>query len=128
MLSSVEEKKDMLMAKTEKVVSWLMDKKAKNIVSLDIREFGSITDVLIIASAVNVRHNQALADFILDKVSEEKWEYLGMEGYKVGNWILIDLNEIIVHLFLEESREFYNLEGLFRQAKKIQLTSLGDKK
>ncbi len=95
-----------------------MKKKAKDIISIDISDFGSITDVIIVASSVNIRHNQALADFVLEKVSENRWEYLGMEGYKAGSWILIDLNEIIVHLFLEETREFYNIEGLWRGAKK----------
>jgi len=104
--------------KVENIANWLLEKKAKDVVSIDISEFGSITDVIIIASSVNTRHNQALADFVLEKVSENKWEYLGMEGYKPGNWILIDLNEIIVHLFLEEIREFYNIEGLWRGAKK----------
>ena len=103
--------------KVENIANWLLEKKAKDVVSIDISEFGSITDVIIIASSVNTRHNQALADFVLEKVSENKWEYLGMEGYKAGNWILIDLNEIIVHLFLEEIREFYNIEGLWRGAK-----------
>ncbi|GAB6161536.1 ribosome silencing factor [Desulfothermus naphthae] len=104
--------------KVENIANWLLEKKAKDVVSIDISEFGSITDVIIIASSLNPRHNQALADFVLEKVSENKWEYLGMEGYKPGNWILIDLNEIIVHLFLEETREFYNIEGLWRGAKK----------
>jgi len=109
--------------KVENIANWLLEKKAKDVVSIDISEFGSITDVIIIASSVNTRHNQALADFILEKVSEKKWEYLGMEGYKPGNWILIDLNEIIVHLFLEETREFYNIEGLWKEAKKTSFKS-----
>ncbi|WP_461834457.1 ribosome silencing factor [Desulfothermus sp.] len=109
--------------KVENIANWLLEKKAKDVVSIDISEFGSITDVIIIASSVNTRHNQALADFVLEKVSENKWEYLGMEGYKAGNWILIDLNEIIVHLFLEEIREFYNIEGLWRGAKMTSFKS-----
>ncbi|GAB6888391.1 ribosome silencing factor [Desulfothermus okinawensis JCM 13304] len=104
--------------KVQSIANWLIEKKAKDIISIDISDFGSITDVIIVASSVNIRHNQALADFVLEKVSENRWEYLGMEGYKAGSWILIDLNEIIVHLFLEETREFYNIEGLWRGAKK----------
>lgn len=107
--------------KVKAIIKWLIEKKAMDVIALDIRDFGSITDVLVIASGVNVRHNQALADWLLDKIAEMGWEYLGMEGYKLGNWILIDLNEIIVHIFLDETREFYNLEGLWRGAKKIFL-------
>ncbi len=125
MLAQTIQTNELLIEKIETIAKWLAEKKAKHIVALDIREFGSITDVLMIASGVNIRHNQALADWILEKISEKRWEYLGMEGYKVGNWILIDLNEIIVHIFLEETREFYNIEGLWRKAKEIDL-NLGD--
>ncbi len=105
--------------KVERIVQWLKEKKAKDIVALDIRKFASITDVLIIATGINIPHNKSLADFILEKVSEEGWEYLGLEGYTPGNWILIDLNELLIHLFLEETREFYDLEGLWRDARRL---------
>ncbi len=105
--------------KWKKLRTWLEEKKAEDIVALDIRDFVSITDVLILASGVNTRHNQSLADWILEKVSEEGWEYLGMEGYKTGNWILIDLNEILVHIFSKDTREFYNLEALWRDARRL---------
>lgn len=121
MLTQAVDKNELIFKKVETIAKWLAEKKAKDIVALDIRDFGSITDILIIASGINIRHNQALADWILDKISEKKWEYLGMEGYKVGNWILIDLNEVIIHIFSNETREFYNIEGLWRKAKKIEL-------
>ncbi len=105
--------------KAVKIVKWLEEKKAKDIVTIDIREFASITEGLIIASGVNIKHNQALADWVLEKVSEMGMEYLGMEGYDTGNWILIDLNDIVVHLFIEETRSFYNIEGLWRGAKSL---------
>lgn len=121
MLTQTVDKNELIFKKVETIAKWLAEKKAKDIVALDIRDFGSITDILIIASGINIRHNQALADWILDKIAEKKWEYLGMEGYKVGNWILIDLNEVIIHIFSNETREFYNIEGLWRKAKKIEL-------
>ncbi len=102
-----------------KIREWLEEKKAEDIVLLDIRDYGSITDLLILATGANTRHNQSLADWILEKVSEEEWEYLGMEGYKAGNWILIDLNEVLVHIFSREVREFYNLEALWRDARRL---------
>ncbi len=114
-------KDDQLFQKVEAIVGWLMEKKALDVIGLDIREYSSITEVLVIASGVNIKHNQALADWLLDKVAEMGWEYMGMEGYKLGNWILIDLNEIIVHIFLDEVRKFYNLEGLWRGANRVPL-------
>ncbi|MDQ7032914.1 MAG: ribosome silencing factor [Desulfonauticus sp.] len=99
--------------------SWLDEHKAENILLLDVQNSLTVFEGLVIASANNVRHAQALADHILDKVAEYGYEYLGMEGYQHGEWILIDLNDIVVHIFLPETREFYNLEGFWFKAQKI---------
>ena len=57
----------------------------------------------------------------MKQLKEAGMEYLGMEGYNTGNWILVDCNDILVHIFQSESRSFYNLEGLYSDSKEIRL-------
>ena len=97
------------------IVGWLDEKKAKDISVLDVAAFSSVADVMLLCTAQSVRHAQALADWILEKYAENGISYLGMEGYDEGRWILVDGNEILVHILQQESREFYNLDGLWAQ-------------
>lgn len=101
------------------VAGWLEDKQAQDIVGLDVRGLSEATDSMIIASARNLRHAQALADHLLHQVDDSKVEMLGMEGYKTGQWVLVDLNDVVVHIFQRDMREFFNLEGLWAQAQII---------
>ena len=105
--------------KTSKIVSWLEDKQARDVVALDVKAINSITEGVVIASASSVRHAQALADKLMEMFSEQELEVLGMEGYRPGTWILIDCNDVVVHIFQENERGFYNLEGLWSQAPRL---------
>jgi ribosome-associated protein len=87
---------------------------------VDIQAMNSVTDGVIVASAANVRHAQALTDWLMEKLSENKIELLGIEGYRSGTWVLIDCNDIVVHIFQKDYRQFYNLEGLWRDAGRIE--------
>lgn len=107
--------------KAKTVATWLRDKKAIDIIALDVRGISPITESLVVATASSVRHAQGLANHILDKVSEEKLEYLGMEGSQQGSWILIDLNDVLVHIFQTDNRQFYNIEGLWSEGTPIEL-------
>jgi len=107
--------------KAVRVAGWLLDKKAKNILALDVAPFNPICEAMVVASAANVRQAKALADYVLERCAEEGVSYLGMEGYHVGQWVLLDLNDVTVHIFQEESRPFYNLEGLWSEGKVIPL-------
>lgn len=98
------------------VAEWLEEKQADKLLGLDARKLSSSFDVMLIVSARNVRHAQALADYVLHGAGEHKFGLLGMEGYKTGQWILVDLNDVIVHIFLHDVREYFNLEGLWSQA------------
>ena len=73
-----------------------------------------------------MRHAQALADYVLEKVGQSGLEYMGMEGYKGGDWILLDLNDVIVHIFLTDTRQFYNLEGFWARGKEVDLNLKND--
>ncbi|MBT8763028.1 ribosome silencing factor [Desulfohalobiaceae bacterium Ax17] len=103
------------------VGNWLHEKKGQQVLGLDVREISNVFEGVLIVTAQNVRHAQALADYVLEKVGENKWEYMGMEGYKGGDWILLDLNDVIVHIFLADTRQFYNLEGFWARGKEVDL-------
>ena len=90
-------------------------------VALDIKSMNSVTDGVILASAANIRHAQALTDWLMEKLSENRIELLGVEGYRSGTWVLIDCNDIVVHIFQKDYRQFYNLEGLWRDAGRIEV-------
>lgn len=103
------------------VAGWLDDKQAEDIVALDVAGICGIAEGLVVASAGSVRHAQALADHLLATVKQHGLEYMGMEGYQGGSWILVDLNDVLVHIFRPETRQFYNLEGLWSEAEQLDL-------
>lgn len=99
--------------KLEKICGWLDEKKARNIVVMDLAGQNAMAEGLVVADATSLRHAQGLSDFILEMGKEENYEFLHMEGYKNGLWILLDFNDVIVNIFQAEQRELYRLEELF---------------
>ncbi len=96
------------------------DKKAFNIVALDLREVTSFAEFFVIASGANQRQVQAISDEINEKLKEKsKVRPLRIEGYASGEWILLDYGDFIVHIFEQKAREFYDLERLWRAARKV---------
>lgn len=98
------------------------EKKAHDLVVLDLREVASFTDYFLLASGTNVRQVQAIAD----EVQEQLRKRLGVkparvEGYKSAEWILLDYGDFIFHVFEEKSRRFYDLERLWRDAARVSL-------
>ena len=91
-----------------------------------IAEQGSFAEALVIASATSVRHAQSLADGIGEMCRARNYEYLRMEGYTAGQWILVDLNDIVVNVFLEPVRELYGLEALWNKAASLASTRTGE--
>ena len=112
--------------KLEAVVTWLEEHKAARVVSIDMAEQGSFAEALVIASATSVRHAQSLADGIGEMCRARNYEYLRMEGYTAGQWILVDLNDIVVNVFLEPVRELYGLEALWNKAASLASTRTGE--
>ena len=103
-------------AKVEQICAWLEEKKARELVALDltsIKEINFITDAIIVAGASSARHAQGLADFVLEQAKIANYEFFQMEGYKNGFWILLDFNDIILNIFQDEQRELYRLEDLY---------------
>jgi len=98
------------------VINALDDLKAQSIVCLDVRHLTSVTDAMIIASGRSNRHVRALAQSVVDKCKEAGHRPIGIEGEAGGEWVLIDLTDVVVHVMLPRVREFYNLERLWDMA------------
>lgn len=95
------------------VVEALDDMKAEKIVTLDVAHLTSITDTMIVASGRSDRHVRSIADRVIERCKEEGYKPLGVEGQDAGEWVLVDLADVIVHVMLPRVREFYNIERLW---------------
>lgn len=93
------------------VTEALDDVKAKDVVTIDVRDKIDITDIMIIASGTSDRHVQALADNVVEKAKKSGATIMGLE--KDRSWVLIDLYDVVVHIMLPDTREFYGLEKLW---------------
>jgi len=100
----------------ELVIDALDDLKGVDIKSLDVQGKSSVTDLLVIASGNSTRQVKALADHVVEKVKERGVQPLGVEGERESNWVLVDLGDVVVHVMLPETRDFYNLEKLWGDA------------
>lgn len=91
----------------------LEDLKAQEVTVLDVHDKANFTDFMIIASGTSTRHVKSIADEILEKTKPAGFPALGVEGYTYGEWVLVDLGEVVVHIMLPITREFYQLEKLW---------------
>ena len=94
----------------------LEDLKAEDIVSLNVKNKSSVTDMMIIASRRSTRHVKSISDNIIKKLKKIKIKPLGIEGYSKSEWILIDFGDVLVHVMHPETREFYSLEKLWDES------------
>lgn len=108
-----------LEAKTNLCTEAALEKKAQGLVVLDVRNRSDIADYFMICSGSSVRQVQAIADAIDEKLQETGISTLGREGYAEARWILIDLEDLIVHIFHDETRNFYDIERLWGDVPKI---------
>lgn len=105
---------DELLAELVKVLD---AKKAQNIISLNLKGISLIADYFIVCHGNSVTQVQALANEVRAKAIELNAEFRRMEGYDSARWVLIDLGDVVVHIFHREDREYYNLERLWSDAK-----------
>lgn len=98
------------------VIEALEDIKGFDIIDLDVRKLTSITDYMIIASASSTRQTRALANNIQDKMKELNIEVVGIEGEGEGDWVLVDIGDIIIHIMTPTTRAYFNLEELWSKS------------
>lgn len=108
----------------EKIVKILDKKKARNIVALNISGLTTITDYFIIAAGGSAAQVQALAENVEEELSKIGIHPRNREGYSSADWILLGYDDVIVHIFKEETREFYNLEHIWKDAEKVDISEL----
>jgi ribosome-associated protein len=95
--------------------------KALDLVLLDLSTLSSFADYFIICSGRSSRQVQGIADNLESSLSEHGMKPLGIEGRQEGHWILMDYGEVIIHIFYEQTRSFYDLESLWSEAEKVRL-------
>ena len=104
-------------ALAKKIMTILEEKKATDILALDISEISTLADYFILASAENVRQLDALEDAVEESIRLE----VNKEGESSSGWILMDYRDIVVHLFTKEQRAFYDLEKIWSDAKRMEM-------
>jgi len=98
------------------------DKKAVEMIALDLREVASFTEFFVIATGANQRQVQAIADEINEQLKKQlRRRPVRIEGYSTAEWVLLDYGDFVIHLFNKEARDFYDLERLWRDARRVDL-------
>lgn len=98
------------------VIDALEDIKGFDIAVMDVRKLTNITNYMIVASATSSRQAKAMGDNVREKMKEKGYNIRGTEGEKEGEWVLVDLNDIVVHIMVPATRAYYNLEQLWGDA------------
>ena len=107
-----------------KIIGELIDsKKGEDVSVLKVAGITSITDYYVIATAKNTMHAKSLCDEIEEKLKKDGVTVKNIEGYQSAMWILMDYDNVIVHIFYEETRKFYDLERLWMDAERIEIAN-----
>lgn len=98
-----------------------LEKKAEDLIILDVRGLSTFTDYFVIMSGRSTRHVQGLADAVNGALCTKRNRESATEGLREGLWVLLDFDDVVVHIFYHESRSFYDLEGLWHDAPRVDL-------
>ena len=112
-----------LPAQIDQAISAAEDKKAVDLVVLDLRKAAGFTDFFVIASGTNTRQVRAIADAVMESLAADGAKPAHVEGYDRSEWILIDYFDFIVHVFAPQTRLFYGLERLWGNAERIEVAA-----
>jgi ribosome-associated protein len=99
------------------------EKKAIDVILLDLKGIASFTDNFVICSGTSTPQNQAISDEIETKLKQQGRLPTHIEGYQQAEWILMDYSDFVVHIFSPKTRDFYNLERLWREAPRMEMTA-----
>lgn len=105
--------------KAMRLVEFALEKKAKNPLILDVRHLSGICDYFVICSAETSKQTKAIYEEVLKKCERNKIDVNHSEADQLCEWILVDLFDVILHIFVDEARDFYDLEYLWKMAKKV---------
>jgi ribosome-associated protein len=97
----------------DKIVDILDSKKARDVSVINLKNISILADYFVVCTGTSSTHNKALADELEEKMKEAGVDFLHKEGYESARWILLDYGDIVVHIFHDEDRSFYNLERLW---------------
>ncbi len=112
----VEERPDSARGRADLIARAGLDKKAEEVLVLDVRGLTSYADYFVLMTADSDRQAGAIADAIDDALEAEGASKVGVEGYQGGRWVLVDYGDVVAHVFNREARAFYDLEGLWADA------------
>ena len=101
---------------------------ASDIVILDVGDSMPLTQYFILGTGLNVRHLKSVVNDLQRAMKNRGVRRRGLEGYPGGNWVLLDLGDVVVHLFIEESRKFYDLELLWGDSRRCELPPMAEKR
>jgi len=105
-----------------------LDKKALDPLALDLRGLSSVAEYFVIVTGTSDRHVQAVAENVVEAFKSIGERTLGVEGLNEGKWVLLDYGEIVVHVFLEPVREYYDIERLWIDAPRLDLDAVAEEK
>ncbi len=102
--------------KVENIVRWLEEKHAVDVLALSLERANAFADAVVIATAKSARQGQAIAEHAYAMAKQANYEYLRVEGKDSGQWILVDLNDVVINVFQQDVRSMFNLESLWADA------------
>jgi ribosome-associated protein len=110
-----------MIADLRSAVRAAQDRKAQDLSLLDLKDASSFTDFFLICSGTSTRHTQAICDGIVEQLKKSGVTPSHVEGYSQAEWILLDYLNFVVHIFLERARRFYDLERLWKNARRLDV-------
>jgi len=107
------------------ITSSLDDDKAENILTIPLQSKSAMADYMVVASGASSRQVAAMAEHLEFKLKQQKVDILGLEGLRQADWVLLDANDVIVHIFRPEVREFYGLERMWVDDTPAEIVKIG---
>ena len=104
-------------AKLRTILEWVSEKKAENVKVYDVHKNSSYTDMIVVCEGTADLHNKAIATYLIDMAKANKLGVLNKEGVDNGQWILVDMGDLVVHIFLPQVRMHYKIDELFEKVK-----------